>query len=152
MKIGILREEKIPADERVPFTPDQCKWILDNTDVKLVVRSSEVRGFSDKEYSNLGIKVVEDLSDCDVLIGIKEVPKSSLIKNKMYFYFSHTIKKQAYNRSLLQKMVEKNIRMIDYEIDSCGDGTYKLKQHFVLDTEKVLRIQEEIFSLKSQRS
>ena len=115
MKIGILREEKIPADERVPFTPDQCKWILDNTDVKLVVRSSEVRGFSDKEYSNLGIKVVEDLSDCDVLIGIKEVPKSSLIKNKMYFYFSHTIKKQSYNRDLLQKMLDLNIEMVDYE-------------------------------------
>ena len=115
MKIGILREEKTPADERVPFTPDQCKWILDNTDVKLVVRSSEVRGFSDKEYSNLGIKVVEDLSDCDVLIGIKEVPKSSLIKNKMYFYFSHTIKKQSYNRDLLQKMLDLNIEMVDYE-------------------------------------
>ena len=115
MKIGILREEKTPADERVPFTPDQCKWILDNTDVKLVVRSSKVRGFSDKEYSNLGIKVVEDLSDCDVLIGIKEVPKSSLIKNKMYFYFSHTIKKQSYNRDLLQKMLDLNIEMVDYE-------------------------------------
>ena len=116
MKIGILREEKNPPDKRVAFTPNQCSWILKNTSLDLVVQTSEIRCFSDKEYENEGVKIVEDVSDCDVLIGIKEVPNSSLIKDKTYFYFSHTIKEQSYNRSLLQKMIEKNIRMIDYEV------------------------------------
>lgn len=116
MKIGILREEKNPPDKRVALTPKQCRWILKNTFLDLVVQTSNVRCFSDKEYIEKGIKVVENLSDCDVLIGIKEVSKSSFIQDKTYFYFSHTIKQQSYNRSLLQKMIEKNIRMIDYEV------------------------------------
>ena len=116
MRIGILREEKIPSDERVVFTPKQCKWITENTNIDLVVRSSDIRCFPDSDYSNLGIEVVNDLSDCDILLGVKEVSISSLISDKMYFYFSHTIKEQSYNRELLQAMVQKNITMIDYEV------------------------------------
>lgn len=116
MRIGILREEKIPSDERVVFTPKQCKWITENTNVDLVVESSDIRCFPDSDYSNLGIKVVKNLSDCDVLLGVKEVLKQSLISDKVYFYFSHTIKEQSYNRDLLQEMVQKNITMIDYEL------------------------------------
>ena len=115
MKIGLLTEEKIPEDERVVLTPQQCKWIIDNTDIDVVVKSSDVRCYSDSDYSNLGIDVVHDLSDCDVLLGVKEVPVDQLISNKIYFYFSHTIKEQSYNRVLLQEMVKKNITMIDYE-------------------------------------
>ena len=116
MKIGLLKEEKIPADERVVFTPKQCKWITENTNVNLVVQSSDRRCFQNSDYFNLGIAVVDDLSDCDVILGVKEVPKELLISGKMYFYFSHTIKEQSYNRELLQKMVQKNITMIDYEV------------------------------------
>ena len=116
MKIGILREEKSPPDKRVVFTPGQCKWILDNTNIDLFVQSSNVRCFSDELYKKEGVKIVEDLSECDILIGVKEVPNGLLISNKTYFYFSHTIKKQPYNRSLLQKMVELNIQMVDYEL------------------------------------
>ena len=116
MRIGILREEKILADERVVLTPKQCKWITANTNVDLVVESSDIRCFPDSDYSNLGIEVVNNLSNCDVLLGVKEVPISSLISDKIYFYFSHTIKEQSYNRDLLQKMVQKNITMIDYEV------------------------------------
>ena len=116
MKIGILREEKNPPDKRVAFSPKQCSWILKNTSLDLVVQTSNVRCFSVEEYIEKGIKVVENLSDCDLLIGIKEVSKSSFIQDKTYFYFSHTIKQQPYNRSLLQKMIEKNIRMVDYEV------------------------------------
>ena len=116
MKIGLLKEEKIPADERVVFTPKQCKWITENTNIDLVVKSSNIRCFQDSDYSNLGIEVVNDLSDCDVLLGVKEVPKEQLISDKIYFYFSHTIKEQSYNRELLQRMVQKNITMVDYEV------------------------------------
>lgn len=116
MNIGILREEKSPPDKRVVFTPSQCKWIIDNTNISLFVQSSNVRCFSDELYMKEGVKIVNDLSECDILLGVKEVPVCSLISSKMYFYFSHTIKKQSYNRSLLQKMVNLNIQMVDYEL------------------------------------
>jgi len=116
MKIGILKEEKNPPDKRVPLSPHQCKYILDNFEnVQIIVKSSDIRCFSDEKYKEMGVLVKNDISDCDVLLGVKEVPKSSLIPNKMYFYFSHTIKKQEYNRDLLQKMIELNIQMVDYE-------------------------------------
>ena len=105
----------MPEDERVVLTPKQCKWIVDNTFIDVVVKSSDIRCYPDSDYSNLGIEVVNDLSDCDILLGVKEVPIDQLISDKMYFYFSHTIKAQSYNRVLLQEMLKKNITMIDYE-------------------------------------
>ena len=117
MKIGVLKEEKIPADKRVPLTPKQCRQLLDTyPDIKISVKSSAIRCFSDDMYIAEGITIVDDLSDCDVLIGVKEVPKESLIANKTYLYFCHTIKEQSYNRGLLLKMMELNISMVDYEV------------------------------------
>ena len=116
MKIGLLKEEKILADKRVALTPNQCKFFVETyPNTELVIMSSDIRCFSDEEYKQQGIKVVHDVSDCDILIGVKEVPKKSLIPNKTYFYFSHTIKEQPYNRDLLKKMIELNISMVDYE-------------------------------------
>jgi len=117
MKIGVLKEEKVPADKRVPLTPKQCRQLLDTyPDIEISVKSSAIRCFSDALYIAEGITIVDDLSDCDVLIGVKEVPKESLIANKTYLYFSHTIKEQSYNRGLLLKMMELNISMVDYEV------------------------------------
>jgi len=117
MKIGVLKEEKIPADKRVPLTPKQCRQLLDTyPDIEISVKSSAIRCFSDAMYIAEGITIVDDLSDCDVLIGVKEVPKESLIANKTYLYFSHTIKEQSYNRGLLLEMIELNIIMVDYEV------------------------------------
>ncbi len=116
MKIGIVKETKNPPDKRVPLSPKQCSTLLERfPQVKLVVQASDVRAFSDTEYQQKGIQIVEDVSDCDVLIGVKEVKKELLLPNKTYFYFSHTIKEQPYNRDLLRIMLNKNIRMIDYE-------------------------------------
>ncbi|MAW20763.1 MAG: alanine dehydrogenase [Flavobacteriales bacterium] len=117
MRIGLLKEEKKPADERVVLTPQQCKVFKTiYTNIDLVVMSSDIRCFSDELYRESGVEVVNDLSDCDILLGVKEVPKNLLIPNKKYCYFSHTIKKQEYNRELLLKMIGLNITMIDYEI------------------------------------
>ena len=117
MKIGVLKEEKVPIDMRVPLTPNQCRILLDTyPDIEILVKSSAIRCFSDDMYIAEGINIVDDLSDCDVLIGVKEVPKASLIANRTYLFFSHTIKEQSYNRGLLLKMMELNIRMIDYEV------------------------------------
>jgi len=117
MKIGVLKEEKVPSDKRVPLTPKQCRLLLETyPNIEISVKSSAIRCFSDAMYIAEGISIVDDLSDCDVLIGIKEVPKESLIANKTYLYFSHTIKEQSYNRGLLLKMIELNINMVDYEV------------------------------------
>ena len=116
LKVGLLREEKVPHDKRVPFTPEQCEMILhDFPEVKLVIQPSEWRAFKDEEYSQHGITLQEDLHDCDILMGIKEVPKDKLIEGKTYLFFSHTIKKQPHNRSLLQAVLEKKITLVDYE-------------------------------------
>ena len=116
MKIGIIKEGKTPPDERVPLSPEQCKEITENyPNVELVVQKSDLRRFKDEEYAQQGIPLVERVDDCDVLIGVKEVPIDDLIDNKTYFFFSHTTKKQPYNRKLLQTMIAKNITMVDYE-------------------------------------
>ncbi len=114
LTIGLIREEKIPADNRVALTPSQCKWIQENcSGVKIIVQHSEHRCFSDREYKMAGIEVREDGSDCDILMGIKEVPVKMLIPGKTYFIFSHTKKLQPHNRQLLQAIIKNNITLID---------------------------------------
>jgi len=116
MKIGVIRETKNPPDKRVPLSPEKCAKLKQNfPEIELVVQSSNIRAFKDEEYSELGVNIVQDVSDCDVLLGVKEVKKEELLPNKTYFFFSHTIKEQPYNRDLLQKMLALKIKMIDYE-------------------------------------
>ncbi len=114
-KIGIIKEGKVPIDRRVPLTPLQAKQIKDSYDVELVVQSSDIRCFSDDDYRDIGIEVVDSIEDCDIILGVKEVPMDKLVDGKTHFFFSHTIKKQDYNRQLLQTIVEKKIRLIDWE-------------------------------------
>ncbi len=114
MKIGIIREGKTPPDSRVPLTPTQCKQV--QAHAELVIQRSINRCYKDEEYVAQNIPLTYDISDCDVLMGVKEVPIEQLIPNKTYFFFSHTIKKQVYNRKLLQTILQKNIRLLDYEV------------------------------------
>jgi saccharopine dehydrogenase (NAD+, L-lysine-forming) len=116
LTIGIIREGKTPPDSRVPLTPKQCRHIIDNYPVDIKVAPSEGRCYSNEEYRAEGIEMVDDLRTCDVLMGVKEVPEDLLIPNKLYHFFSHTIKKQTYNRKLLKACIDKNIRLIDYEV------------------------------------
>ncbi|HEX9152394.1 MAG TPA: NAD(P)-dependent oxidoreductase [Flavobacterium sp.] len=116
MKFGIIKERKNPPDRRVVFSPDELARIKQlYKGVSIKVESSDIRIFTDEQYKNLGIEVTDDISDCDVLFGVKEVPVENLIPNKAYFFFSHTIKKQPYNRKLLQAILEKNIDLYDHE-------------------------------------
>ena len=124
MKIGIIREGKTPPDKRVPLSPKQCKELVEQyPDVELVVQPSPIRCFEDGMYADAGFSLQEDLSDCDVLMGVKEVNIDDLIPNKTYFFFSHTFKKQPYNRMLLQAILDKKIRLIDYEVITNAKGT-----------------------------
>lgn len=123
MKIGLIRERKIPADKRVALTPVQCVSLMNRyPEVEVLVESSPDRCFSDEEYREAGIAVLDSLEGADVLMGIKEVPIEYLIPNKTYLFFSHTIKKQPYNRVLFQNLVSRGIRMIDYEVIKWQNG------------------------------
>ncbi|WP_299364651.1 NAD(P)-dependent oxidoreductase [Winogradskyella sp.] len=116
MKFAIIKERKNPPDRRVVFSPETLAEARKRfPKAEFVVESSDIRVFPDEAYAELGFEVTDDISDADVMIGVKEVPIENLIPNKKYFYFSHTIKKQPYNRKLLVAMLEKNIEMYDHE-------------------------------------
>ncbi len=117
MKLGIIREGKTPPDKRVPLSPMQCADVQNKfPEIELVVQPSPIRKFQDSDYESAGITLQEDLSDCDVLMGVKEVPLDMLIPNKTYFFFSHTFKLQPYNAKLLREILKKQIRLVDYEV------------------------------------
>ena len=117
MRFGIIRERKNPPDRRVVLSPEACQKVLSTYDkAEIVVEPSPIRVFTNEEYKEAGIKVALKMKDCDVLLGVKEVPIKNLIPYKKYFFFSHTIKKQPYNRNLLQALLEKNIEMYDHEV------------------------------------
>jgi saccharopine dehydrogenase (NAD+, L-lysine forming) len=122
LKIGIIREGKVPPDNRVPLTPAQCKRAMAEFPVEIMVEASPTRCYKDDEYRHVGIPVTDDISGCDVLLGVKEVPIGQLIPNKTYFFFSHTVKQQPYNRKLLWAVLDKHIRLIDYEVLKDEDG------------------------------
>ncbi|MBK5278820.1 MAG: alanine dehydrogenase [Bacteroidia bacterium] len=124
IKIGLIREGKTPPDKRVAFAPLQAEEIEQRfPHVKIICQESEIRCFKDAEYQELDIEVRADVSDCDILMGIKEVPVANLVAGKTYLFFSHTMKKQSYNRKLLQEALKKKVRLIDYEAlkDSQGN-------------------------------
>ena len=116
MKFGIIKERKNPPDRRVVFSPEKLKEFQEKfSDSEIKVESSDIRVFSDESYEKIGLEVTNDVSDCDVLFGVKEVPIDALINNKKYFFFSHTIKKQPYNRKLLLAILDKKIELFDHE-------------------------------------
>jgi saccharopine dehydrogenase (NAD+, L-lysine forming) len=123
MKIGILREGKTPPDRRVPLTPEQCLEVQEKyPGVKVIVQPSAERCYNDDSYIRHEITVQEDLNECDVLFGVKEVPVEVLIPGKTYFFFSHTIKMQEYNRELLKAVLDLKIQLVDYEVLIGTDG------------------------------
>jgi alanine dehydrogenase len=121
--IGLIREGKIPGDNRVALIPSQCKWLVKHfPEIRILVQSSTHRCFGDEEYVQAGIEVTDDLSSCDLLLGIKEVPVEQLMAGKKYLFFSHTRKKQPHNREMMLAMMDKGITLIDYECLEHADG------------------------------
>ena len=117
MHFAIIRERKSPPDQRVVLSPGDCQKVLSQfPEAQITVESSPIRVFSDEEYRQAGVPVSTDIQGCEVLLGVKEVPIEDLIPNKKYFFFSHTIKKQPYNRELLRAVLEKNIELYDHEV------------------------------------
>ncbi len=123
LKIGILRETKNPPDGRVVLSPPQITELEEQySNVEFIVQPSDIRCYSDEEYEYLGIPLKEDLRECDILMGIKEVDIRTFIPGKTYLFFAHVGKKQPYNREMLRDMAEKKIRLIDYEYLSTEKG------------------------------
>jgi alanine dehydrogenase len=123
LRIGIIKEGKIPVDKRVPLTPKKCVEALQKfPEMEIVKQPSDICCFSDAEYQELGIPLQQDMGNCDILLGVKEVPIEQLIPNKTYFFFSHTIKKQPHNAKLLRAILDKNITLIDYETLTTPEG------------------------------
>ena len=117
MKFAIIRERKTPPDRRVVLTPEACAHLTKTfPEMEISVESSPIRTFTDQEYRDKGIQVFEDISDAEVMLGVKEVPIDALIEGKKYFFFSHTIKEQPYNRDLLRAILAKNIELYDHEV------------------------------------
>ena len=113
----------MPADNRVALTPAQCKWIQKNVPgIRVLVQASPDRCYTDKEYRSAGVEVREDLGECDILFGIKEVPVKDLLPGKTYLFFSHTKKKQPYNQAMFRAILDRRITLIDYECLEHDDG------------------------------
>jgi saccharopine dehydrogenase (NAD+, L-lysine-forming) len=123
LTFGLIREGKVPPDTRVALTPAQCRFLLKGDyNVNILVQDSPNRCYTNSEYQKAGVTITEDLTSCDVLLGIKEVPLDMLIPNKTYLFFSHTKKLQPYNQKLLQEIIKKKITLIDYECLEHSDG------------------------------
>lgn len=123
IRIGILKETKTPPDKRVVLTPENVMEAMKKfPEAEFVVQKSTLRCFADDEYLEKGIAMANDMSHCDVLMGVKEVHIPELIANKQYHFFSHTHKKQSYNRPLLQALVKHNITMVDHECLTYENG------------------------------
>lgn len=117
IKFALIKERKTPPDRRVVFSPEKLKEALKQfPEAVFKVESSDIRVFTDEEYRKAGFEVSQDVSDCDVMLGVKEVPIPALIPNKKYFFFSHTIKKQPYNKDLLRTILKNNIELYDHEV------------------------------------
>ena len=116
IKVGILKETKHPVDNRVALAPEQIVSLQERFPrAKFYVQKSDIRAYSDDDYSSVGVSVVDNVSDCDVLFGIKEADIQTLLPNKHYVFFGHIAKEQPYNQPLIRKMVELGITFSDYE-------------------------------------
>ncbi len=120
-KIGLIREGKSPPDRRVPLTPKQCNEAM-LKGIDIAVQRSSVRAYTDAEYTAQDVRVTEDLTDRDLLIGVKEVPLDMLMADKAYLFFSHTIKQQPYNAELLHTVLERRITLVDHELLTDPNG------------------------------
>jgi saccharopine dehydrogenase (NAD+, L-lysine forming) len=123
LKIGILRETKNPPDRRVPLTPPQIVALEEIYPfVEFFIQPSDFRCYSNEEYEYLNILLKDDLHDCEILMGVKEVDRRTLIPGKTYFFFSHVGKKQPHNHDMFKTLADMKITLIDYEYLTTEDG------------------------------
>jgi alpha-aminoadipic semialdehyde synthase len=113
--VGIRREDKSEWERRVPITPDQAATLRREHGLGVVVQPSLIRIFPDADFAQAGAQVQDDLDACDVVLAIKEIPEKAFRPGGVYVFFSHTIKGQPYNMPMLQRMLDLECTLIDYE-------------------------------------
>ncbi|MGE5341043.1 MAG: bifunctional lysine ketoglutarate reductase /saccharopine dehydrogenase family protein [Candidatus Omnitrophota bacterium] len=113
--IGIRREDKNKWERRVPLVPRDVKELKEKYGIKTIIQPSAIRIFTDEEYARAGAEINEDLSEAPVILAVKEIPIPYFQKDKTYIFFSHTIKGQDYNMSMLKHMMALKCNLIDYE-------------------------------------
>ena len=136
--ISIIREARID-ENRTPITPNQIQTLTNQfPNLQVFVQPSKKRCFKDEDYSKAGAKIKEDISNSDIIFGVKEVEISTLIENKTYLFFSHTSKVRKdiyqaaqnkaiiYKKELLREVIKRKITLIDYEnIRETSDKGYR---------------------------
>ncbi|MFH0882699.1 MAG: bifunctional lysine ketoglutarate reductase /saccharopine dehydrogenase family protein [bacterium] len=120
--IGIRREDKSELERRAPLTPNDVAELVRDHRIQVSIEPSDTRIFPDSAYREAGATLTDDLSDCDLIVGIKEVPVERLIDGKPHLFFSHTAKGQPYNMPLLASVLMKNVTLLDYELVTDEDG------------------------------
>lgn len=114
MKIGIRSEDKSQWERRVPLVPQDAAD-LRAAGIDVVVQQSARRAFTEDEFRSAGVPVQEDVDDCRVIVGIKEIPPPRLAAGKTYLFFPHVIKGQPANMPMLRRLMELKATLIDYE-------------------------------------
>ncbi|XP_071316124.1 alpha-aminoadipic semialdehyde synthase, mitochondrial isoform X2 [Trachinotus anak] len=119
--VAIRREDVNPWERRAPLAPRHVKE-LTNDGVKVLVQPSNRRAIHEKYYMKAGAVIQEDISEASLIIGVKRPPEEKVIPRKTYAFFSHTIKAQEANMGLLEDLLKKEVRLIDYEkmVDANG--------------------------------
>ena len=120
--IGIIRESR-NDENRTPLVPEHIKKYKEsNPNINFIIQPSNSRCFADEEYELCGAKINENLNECSIIFGVKEIDPNILINNKTYLFFSHTFKidKKQKNigkdkKELLLSILNKKIKLIDYE-------------------------------------
>ncbi len=120
-KIGVRREDKYGWERRAPVVPEDARRLKEEG-IEIIVQASPNRVFTREEYERLGVSVEDDISACHVILGVKEIPIAMLERNKIYVFFSHTIKGQAYNMPMLRRLLDLDCTLIDYEKITDANG------------------------------
>ena len=113
-RLGIVKETKNKLERRVPLNPSAVKELIEKG-FEVIIQPSEIRIYKNEEFEEAGAKISEDLSKCDLIIGVKEIPVEDVIPGKPHLFFSHVIKGQNYNMPLLQKILDEKVTLLDYE-------------------------------------
>ncbi|MFX1282873.1 MAG: bifunctional lysine ketoglutarate reductase /saccharopine dehydrogenase family protein [Promethearchaeota archaeon] len=117
-KVGVRLENKNVWERRVPIVPNDMKELINKESIDFVVQSSSIRAFKDEYYREIGVKVIPDIEEANVIFAIKEIPLPVVEAQKSpktYIFFSHTIKGQKHNMPMLKKIMERKATLIDYE-------------------------------------
>ncbi|MBE0643317.1 MAG: hypothetical protein IH600_04500 [Bacteroidetes bacterium] len=120
--IGIRKETKDKTQKRVPLSPEQVADLRTAHGLRVLVQSMPQRVFSDEDYSAAGAELTDDLSESNVVFGVKEIQPDLMLDGMAYVFFSHTIKAQPYNMAMLRHILDRRITLIDYELIKDEEG------------------------------